>query len=47
MAIHHDARRGTSITLNPDPKSGPASAIVVSAVDRTGNESPRIMLTIR
>jgi len=36
-----------SITVNPDAKSGPASAIVVSAVDRTGNESPRIMLTIQ
>jgi hypothetical protein len=35
------------ITLNVDPAAGAATAVVVSAVDRTGNESPRVTLAIR
>jgi uncharacterized lipoprotein YddW (UPF0748 family) len=31
-----------TITLNPDPTAGPPSAIVVSTVDRFGNESSRV-----
>jgi uncharacterized lipoprotein YddW (UPF0748 family) len=31
-----------SVTFNPDPTAGPVGAIVISAVDRCGNESPRV-----
>jgi hypothetical protein len=36
-----------SIALNPDPASAPASEVVVSAIDRTGNESRRFSVPIR
>lgn len=35
------------INLNPDPKAGPPTEIVVSAVDRTGNESSRVTLPVK
>jgi uncharacterized lipoprotein YddW (UPF0748 family) len=36
-----------SIALNPDPAAGPPTEIVISAIDRTGNESRRVNLSPR
>ena len=36
-----------SLTLNPDPAAGPASEIVLTAVDRCGNESDRVTVPVR
>ena len=36
-----------SLQLNPDPAAGPATAVVVTAVDRCGNESDRVDVRIR
>ena len=35
-----------SLTLNPDPAVGPASAVVLTAVDRCGNESERVAVRV-
>lgn len=36
-----------SLTLNADPTAGPATAVVLTAVDRCGNESERMDVRIR
>jgi len=36
-----------SLQLNPDPSAGPATAVVITAVDRCGNESDRVNVRIR
>jgi uncharacterized lipoprotein YddW (UPF0748 family) len=36
-----------SLTLNPDPATGPASRVVITAVDRCGNESEKVDLRVR
>ena len=36
-----------SLTLNVDPAAGPATAVVITAVDRCGNESERVNVRIR
>jgi uncharacterized lipoprotein YddW (UPF0748 family) len=36
-----------SLTLNPDPNAGPASGVVLTAVDRCGNESERVDVRIQ
>ncbi|MEA2709390.1 MAG: hypothetical protein QOF78_1991 [Phycisphaerales bacterium] len=36
-----------SLTLNPDPTAGAATAVVITAVDRCGNESERLDVQIK
>jgi uncharacterized lipoprotein YddW (UPF0748 family) len=36
-----------SLQLNPDPNVGPATAVILTAVDRCGNESERVDVPIR